>query len=68
MAKKLKNALGNIGIVLALLVGLAVWTQLPAAAVLALAVALAALLAAIVGLPPALKAKRLDIVNALSNH
>jgi putative ABC transport system permease protein len=39
--KKLKNALGNIGIVLALVVGLAVWTQLPLAAVVALAAALA---------------------------
>src|SRR6478735_1767568 len=34
--KKLKAALGNIGIVLALIVGLGAWTQLPLAAVLAL--------------------------------
>ena len=39
--KKLKNALGNVGIVLALVVGLAAWTQLPLPAVLALAAALA---------------------------
>jgi putative ABC transport system permease protein len=42
---KLKKALGNVGIVLALLVGLAIWIQLPLAAVLALAVALALWLA-----------------------
>jgi putative ABC transport system permease protein len=39
--KTLKRALGNFGIVLALLAGLAAWTQLPLAAVLALAAALA---------------------------
>jgi putative ABC transport system permease protein len=43
--KKLKRALGNFGVVLALLAGLAVWTQLPLAAVLALAVVLALWLA-----------------------
>src|SRR5881394_1260370 len=43
--KKLKKALGNIGIVLALLAGLALWTQLPLVAVLALAAALALWLA-----------------------
>jgi len=39
--KKLKTALGNIGIALLLIVGLVVWTQLPMAAVAALAAALA---------------------------
>src|SRR5207342_2165000 len=39
--KKLKKALGNIGIVLALIVGLGIWTQLPLEAVVALAAALA---------------------------
>ena len=45
MVKKLNKALGNIGIVLALLVGLALWTQLPLVAVVGLAVALALWLA-----------------------
>ncbi|HUP92573.1 MAG TPA: ABC transporter permease [Solimonas sp.] len=64
-----------LGLVIASLLAPPLGTQIPGftamelkpAAMLA-GLALAALLATIVGLPPALKAKRLDIVNALSGH